>query len=43
MKETDCGILKGGFIIDEHFGKDNPQSLGNNVSEYVLILQQNKF
>ncbi|MDF1866879.1 MAG: hypothetical protein P1U70_18745 [Saprospiraceae bacterium] len=41
MKETDCGTLKGGFITDEHFGKDNPQSLRNNILEYELILQQN--
>lgn len=41
MKETDCGTLKGGFITDEHFGKDSPQSLSNNILEYELILQQN--
>ena len=41
MKETDCGTLKGGFIADEHFGKDSPQSLSNNILEYELILQQN--
>jgi hypothetical protein len=41
MKETRCGTLKGGFITDEHFGKDSPQSLNNNILEYELILQQN--
>lgn len=40
MKETDCGTLKGGFIADEHFGKDGPQVLSNNILEYELILQQ---
>jgi hypothetical protein len=41
MKETDCGTLKGGFIADEHFDKDGPQTLSNNILEYELILQQN--
>ncbi|MGY0426034.1 MAG: hypothetical protein ACWIPI_04280 [Polaribacter sp.] len=41
MKKTNCGILKGGFIADEHFGKDNLQTLFNNVLSYELILQQN--
>jgi hypothetical protein len=41
MKKTDCGLLKGGFITDEHFGKDNPTFLNNNILEYELILQQN--
>jgi hypothetical protein len=41
MKETDCGTLKGGFITDEHFGKDSPQLLSDNILEYELILQQN--
>lgn len=41
MKETECGTLKGGFIADENFGKDNPQYLSNNILEYELILQQN--
>lgn len=40
MKQVDCGPLKGGFISDEHFGKDSPQSLANNVLTYELILQQ---
>lgn len=41
MKETDCGTLKGGFITNEHFGKDSPQNLYNNILTYELILQQN--
>ena len=41
MKKTDCGTLKGGFITSEHFGKDNLQTLNNNILEYELILQQN--
>jgi hypothetical protein len=41
MKETSDGILKGGFVESEYFGKDDPQSLHNNILEYVLILQQN--
>ncbi|MEX2409804.1 MAG: hypothetical protein WD607_00290 [Candidatus Paceibacterota bacterium] len=41
MKQTDCGILKGGFITNENFGKDSPQSLSNNILQYELILQQN--
>lgn len=40
MKQTDCGALKGGFITNEHFGKDSPQSLLNNILEYELILQK---
>jgi hypothetical protein len=40
MKKTDKGLLKGGFISNEHFGKDNPQTLKNNILEYELILQQ---
>lgn len=40
MKETDCGILKGGFVADEQFSKDSPQSLNNTVLEYELILQK---
>lgn len=41
MKQTTCGALKGGFISNETFGKDSPQSLSNNILEYELILQQN--
>lgn len=35
------GKIKGGFISNENFGKDEPQYLNNNVLEYKLILQQN--
>ena len=35
------GELKGGFISNEEVGKDDPQSLSNNVLEYRLVLQQN--
>lgn len=35
------GEIKGGFIANEDFGKDDPQSLYNNVLTYELILQQN--
>jgi hypothetical protein len=41
MKKTTCGILKGGFLTDEYFGKDMPQNLHNNILEYELILQRN--
>ncbi|MEO6681868.1 MAG: hypothetical protein ABIN48_03495 [Ginsengibacter sp.] len=41
MKETTCGLLEGGFIANEHFGKDSPQKLNNQVLTYELILQQN--
>ena len=41
MKETKSYIVKGGFIENEDFGKDNPQTLYNNVLIYELILQQN--
>lgn len=41
MKEAPCGTLKGGYISNEVFGKDSPQSLSNNILEYELILQQN--
>lgn len=41
MKKINCGTLKGGFITNEHFGKDSPQYLQNNILEYELILQEN--
>lgn len=40
MKQTSCGDLKGGFIQNEDFGKDSPQTLSNGILEYELILQQ---
>jgi len=41
MKETSSGSLYGGFTQGEHFGKDFPQYLENNILTYELILQQN--
>lgn len=41
MKNTSCGELNGGFISNEHFGKDYPQDLYNQILSYELILQQN--
>jgi len=40
-KEMKNGELKGGFIENEDFEKDDPQYLSNNVLEYQLIMQQN--
>jgi len=40
-KEMKNGRIKGGFISDESFGKDDPQSLDNNILTYELILQRN--
>lgn len=40
-KEMKGGMMKGGFISNEDFGKDDPQTLSNNILEYQLILQEN--
>ena len=40
MKRADGTIILGGFVANESFGKDDPQSLNNNILEYQLILQQ---
>lgn len=40
-KEMKGGEIKGGFVADENFGKDDPQSLSNNQLVYELILQPN--
>lgn len=40
MKRTNCGDLRGGFVSDEQFGKDEPQYLNDNTLEYELILQR---
>lgn len=40
-KEMKGGEMKGGFITNESFGKDDPQQLSNNVLTYELILQEN--
>jgi hypothetical protein len=41
MKETTKGTLKGGFVANELFSKDDPQHLENQILEYELILQPN--
>ena len=41
MKRTSSGIVKGGFIADEVFGKVNPQLIENGILTYELILQTN--
>ena len=38
-KEMKNGEIKGGFIAKEDFGKDDPQTLQNQVLTYELILQ----
>ncbi len=40
-KEMKGGKIKGGFTDNEDFGKDDPQTLNNNILEYQLILQEN--
>lgn len=37
MKYVACGMLKGGFISDEHVGKDEFQYLNNNILTYTLV------
>ena len=41
MKSIPGCELKGGFVSDEYFGKDDPQKLDNIIVEYELVLQQN--
>jgi len=41
MKETTQGEILGGFVDSEHFGKDFPQKLNDNILTYELILQTN--
>lgn len=41
MAQISCGTLKGGFISGENFGKDDSQTLNNEILEYELILQEN--
>ncbi len=41
IKNTKCGMVKGGFVADEDIGKDTTQILNNNVLTYELILQKN--
>ena len=40
-KEMKSGEMRGGFITDESFGKDDPQYISNQILTYELILQQN--
>jgi len=40
-KKMNKGKVKGGFLEDEHLGKDDPQYLENNILKYTLILQKN--
>lgn len=40
-KEMKGGEMKGGFILNENFQKDEPKDLFNNILEYELIMQQN--
>jgi hypothetical protein len=40
MTRSDGTVIYGGFIEDETFGKDSPQSLANGILEYELILQR---
>lgn len=37
MKYVACGMLKGGFISNEHVGKDDFQYLTNNILTYTLV------
>jgi hypothetical protein len=39
-KPNKNGEVKGGFISNTEVGKDDPQSLYNNILEYQLVLQQ---
>lgn len=39
MPSESCENLKGGFISDTQVGKDDPQTLNNDVLTYSLILQ----
>ena len=40
-KKMKGGKMKGGFIDNEDFGKDESQTLSNNILEYQLILREN--
>jgi len=41
MKNSICGELRGGFVMNEHFGKDYPQNIYNQILTYELVLQSN--
>lgn len=40
MSSESCSDLKGGFISDTAFGKDDPQELNNDVLIYSLVPQK---
>jgi len=40
MSSESCNGLKGGFISEEIFGKDDTQELNNDVLTYSLVLQK---
>ncbi len=40
-KSMKGGEINGGFVNNESFGKDDPQTLSNNILEYSLVLQHN--
>ncbi|PZX52129.1 hypothetical protein LV84_03538 [Algoriphagus ratkowskyi] len=40
MGSQSCTELKGGFISEDVFGKDDPQELGDTVLTYSLVLQK---
>jgi hypothetical protein len=35
-----CGALKGGFVTNEEFSKDNSITLYSQIMKYELILQR---
>lgn len=39
MKQTTCGILKGGFVSAEYVSKDSPVTIENDILSYELIIQ----
>jgi hypothetical protein len=41
MKNTSCGELKGGFVLNESFTKDTYQNIFNQILSYTLIEQVN--
>jgi hypothetical protein len=41
LEGTDCGNLQGGFMLNEHVGKDDAQGLKNQILTYSLTLQLN--
>jgi hypothetical protein len=41
MKQTPEGDIRGGFVANEYFGKDESQTLKNQSLTYELILQTN--